>query len=92
MAVRLRVRLSECCEAPTFECPISSPQPVKSASLFLVAPCLPSRYAVEALSSSMNSDVRWLRRSSPMTALGLVRARAELAGEPRLHIVGFDES
>ena len=60
MAVRLRVRLGVCCHvcALTFECPISSPQRVKSASLFLVTPCLPSRYAVEALSRSMNSEVR----------------------------------
>lgn len=59
----------------TFACPISSPQPVNSASLFLVTPCLPSKYAVEALSRSMYSEVR--SRRSPMLALRLHRARAD---------------
>ena len=75
MAVRLRVRLRVCCEAPTFACPISSPQPVNSASLFLVTPCLPSRYAVEALSRSMYSEVR-PRRSSMLCRREYAGARA----------------
>ena len=64
-----------CCEGPTFEWPISSVQPVKSASLFLVAPSLPRRNAVEALLSSMNSEVRWPPRSRSPIVLNAVVAR-----------------